>query len=541
MAEIEKCNIVNGQDRRVRSRLQTPAIKCSIFSGETIEALEGILCDISEDSVTCKVEGGALPLLKSKVFLRIDGVDAEKINGTVCSVKKYDCYTRLGLAVDQKGITDLFKKQNIPVLDRRGGQRRESRMGDEWARRREFERRGFWLGLQSKRYFSHHAWELGNKSEYFFMKPLQSGTGSHVVVDSREMIMMSSNNYLGLSTHPRVKEAAKKAIDKYGSSPSASSLLGGTLDIHLELEEVLARIKGAEASCVFSAGYTTNVTTLLTVLNKDDGAFYDEKNHASLIDGVRLSGAGGRAYHHCNVEDLDRKLAQSQAKNNLVITDSVFSMDGDIAPLPQIYRTSKSHGAALMVDEAHATGIYGKRGWGLIEHFQMEGKIEIVMGSLSKVLAGVGGFIAGSKELIRILKHTARAFVFSTAIPPSMCAAILECLKIIEEEPERRERLWKNALIFREGLKAEGFNVGLSASPIIPVIFPTEEQTNFMTRGLRAEGIYVTPAIYPAVKKNATRVRCTVMSSHTEEDLAKALHAFVKVRKMYLEHGSKIS
>lgn len=541
MSEIENSNIVKGQDRRMRSRFQTPSIKCAISSSDKAEAVQGVVCDVAEDSITCKIQGGMFPLLKSKVFIRIDGVDAEKINGTVCSVKKYDSYTRLGLAVDQKEITDLFQQQNIPVFDRREKQRREDRAGAEWARRREFERRGFWLGLQSKRYFSHHAWELGNKSEYFFMKPLQSGTGAHVIVDSREMIMMSSNNYLGLSTHPRVKEAAKRAIDIYGSSPSASSLLGGTLDIHLELEEALARIKGTEASCVFSAGYTTNVTTLLTILNKDDGAFYDEKNHASLIDGVRLSGASGRAYHHCNVEDLERKLAQSHAKNNLVITDSVFSMDGDIAPLPQIYRTSRSHGAALMVDEAHATGIYGKRGRGLIEYFQMEGKIEIVMGSLSKVLAGVGGFIAGSKELIRILKHTARAFVFSTAIPPSMCAAILECLKIIEEEPDRRDQLWKNASIFREGLKAEGFNVGLSASPIIPVIFPTEEQTNFMTRGLRAEGIYVTPAIYPAVKKNATRVRCTVMSSHTENDIAKALHAFVKVRDEYLGHGSKIS
>ncbi|MBK8651614.1 MAG: aminotransferase class I/II-fold pyridoxal phosphate-dependent enzyme [Elusimicrobia bacterium] len=511
------------------------------MAGENVGSLQGAICDISEDSITCQIDGSSPPTLKSKVFLRASGDESNNISGIVCSIKKSDSSFRLGLAVDKKGLSNLFKQQKLTVIDRRIGQRREASTSDEWTKRREYERRGFWLGLQSKRYFSHHAWELGNKDEYFFMKPLQSGTGSHVIVDSRDMIMMSSNNYLGLSTHPRVKEAAKKAIDKYGSSPSASSLLGGTLDIHLELEEALARIKGAEASCVFSAGYTTNLTTLVTVLNKEDSAFYDEKNHASLIDGVRLSGANGRAYHHCNVEDLDRKLARSLSKNNLVVTDSVFSMDGDIAPLPQIYRTAKSHGAALMVDEAHATGIYGERGRGLIEHFQMEGKVEIVMGSLSKVLAGVGGFIAGSKELIRILKHTARAFVFSTAIPPSMCAAILECLKIIEEEPERRERLWENASIFREGLKAEGFNVGLSASPIIPVIFPTEEQTNFMTRGLRAEGIYVTPAIYPAVKKNATRVRCTVMSSHTEEDLTKALHAFVKVRNMYPGYGSKIS
>lgn len=539
MTLIARGNAAGVSDRRLHPRFRTPPLRCAIsLAGENVESFQGVVCDVSRDGIACNIDGAEIPPLKSMVSLQIDGHETKKINGILRSAIKYDSYLRIGLAVDQSGIDDLLLKRNVPVIDRRMDQRRDHRTIADRAMQREYDRRGFWLGLESKRYFSHHAWELGNRDEYFFMKPLQSGTGAHVIVDSREMIMMSSNNYLGLSTHPRVKEVAKKAIDKYGSSPSASSLLGGTLDIHLELEEILARIKGAEASCVFSSGYTTNLTTLLAVLSKDDGAFFDEKNHASLIDGVRLSGAGGRAYRHCDVGDLDKKLSRSAAKNNLVVTDSVFSMDGDIAPLPQIYRTSKAHGAALMVDEAHATGIYGQKGWGLIEHFQMEGKIEIVMGSLSKVLAGVGGFIAGSKELIRILKHTARAFVFSTAIPPSMCAAILECLKIIEEEPERRERLWKNMATLRDGLKAKGFDTGLSQSPIVPVIFPTEEQTNFMTRGLRSEGIYVTPAIYPAVKKNATRVRCTVMASHSEEDISKVLDAFVKVRKMYPRHGS---
>ncbi len=494
------------------------------------DKFEGTTFELAEDSLTCRFDKTVELSVGEKVEMFQKDTSEPIIAGKVVSLRNLGDKIRAGIFFPSGGVFSYFP--SFP-LENASGARKENRGGRESREEglREYERRGFWPGLSEKRYFSKYIWELKKANSYFFMTPLQSGTGAHVQVDGRDMIMMSSNNYLGLSVHPRVKEAAKKAIDKYGSSPSASSLLGGTLDIHLELEEALASFKGTEAACVFSAGYTTNLTTLLTVLTKGDSVFFDDKNHASLMDGVRLSGADARAYLHKNTEDLDSKLSRSQNKNKLVVTDTVFSMDGDYAPLPDIYRTAKRHGAALMVDEAHATGVFGRTGRGLLEHFHMEGKPELVMGTLSKALSGVGGFIAGSKELIRILKHTARAFVFSAAIPPSVCAAILECLKIIEEEPERRQKLWANTKKMREGLKSLGFNTGESQSPIIPVIFPKEEQTIWMTKGLREAGVYVTPAVYPAVKKNATRVRTTIMATHSDSDIEKALELFKKIRQ----------
>ncbi|MBK6880741.1 MAG: pyridoxal phosphate-dependent aminotransferase family protein [Elusimicrobia bacterium] len=495
------------------------------------DKVEGTAFEIAEDSLTCRFDETIGLEVGEKIELFQKDTSNPLISGKIVSVRKNGDKIRAGIFFPAGGLFSYFPSFPLENLcDSRNLVRGERKAKEEGLR--EYERRGFWPGLSEKRFFSRYIWELKKTDSYFFMTPLQSGTGAHVQVNGRDMIMMSSNNYLGLSVHPRVKEAAKKAIDKYGSSPSASSLLGGTLDIHLELEDSLARFKGTEAACVFSAGYTTNLTTLLTILAKGDAVFFDDKNHASLMDGVRLSGADARAYSHKNTSDLDSKLSRTKNKNKLVVTDTVFSMDGDFAPLPEIYRTAKRHGAALMVDEAHATGVFGPNGKGLLEHFHMEGKPELVMGTLSKALSGVGGFIAGSKELIRILKHTARAFVFSAAIPPSVCAAILECLKLIEEEPERRKKLWANTKKMREGLRSLGFNTGESQSPIIPVIFPKEEHTIWMTRGLREAGIYVTPAVYPAVKKNATRVRTTIMATHSDSDIDKALETFKNVRSM---------
>lgn len=493
------------------------------------DTIEATVFEVAEDSLSCRFNKKLDLAIGEVIGLPREVPNKPNLEGRIVSLTVTGQQTRAGVFFPGGGVFTHFPMPSERV---QGGARLRSRgvrtVGKDGLR--EYERRGFWPGLKEKRFFSKYIWELKKSDAYFFMTPLQSGTGAHVQVAGRNMIMMSSNNYLGLSVHPRVKEAAKRAIDKYGSSPSASSLLGGTLDIHLELEEALARFKGTEAACIFSAGYTTNLTTLLTVLGKDDGVFFDDKNHASLMDGVRLSGAEGRAYLHKNVADLEAKLSRSKCTNNLVVTDTVFSMDGDYAPLPEIYRVAKRHKAAMMVDEAHATGVFGRGGKGLLEHFGMEGKPELVMGTLSKALSGVGGFIAGSKELIRILKHTARAFVFSAAIPPSVCAAILECLKIIEEEPDRRKKLWENTRKMREGLKDLGFNTGESQSPIIPAIFPKEEQTIWMTRGLREAGVFVTPAVYPAVKRNATRVRTTIMATHTDQDIDFALSAFKKVR-----------
>lgn len=519
----------NADGRRLYPRFLIQPQKTSFSLPNRAHTVVGTIFEIAEDSLTCRFEKNPDLVIGENIVLFSSDSSSRSITGKIASLNISGDQIRAGLFFPKGGVGTHFPEFSREL---RGDSRKKQRglRGGEADGQREFERRGFWPGLLDKRYFSHYIWGLKKANTYFFMTPLQSGTGAHVKVAGRDMIMMSSNNYLGLSVHPRVKEAAKSAIDKYGSSPSASSLLGGTLDIHLELEEALARFKGTEAACVFSAGYTTNLTTLLTILGKGDSVFFDDKNHASLMDGVRLSGADGRAYLHKNVADLEVKLSHSKSKNKLVVTDTVFSMDGDFAPLPEIYRVAKRHNAAMMVDEAHATGVFGENGRGLLEHFHMEGKPELVMGTLSKALSGVGGFIAGSKELIRILKHTARAFVFSAAIPPSVCAAILECLKIISEEPERRKKLWENTRKMREGLKALGFNTGESQTPIIPVIFPREEQTIWMTRGLREAGIYVTPAVYPAVKKNATRVRTTIMATHSDADIDTALSAFKKVR-----------
>ncbi len=491
------------------------------------------IVEISENSITCLTTGEIEDIIfeGTKIGGRFSDSDYE-FNGIVASRRAVNKNIRLGIFLhDKANVISAFNKDILELApNQRKINRRIKKAPEEG--RREYDRRGLWSGLlsKSKRHFSHFIWELKNRKFYFYMKPLQSGTGAHVTVDGKEMIMMSSNNYLGLSTHPQVKEAAIEAIKKYGSSPAASSLLGGTLDIHLELEEALAKLKGTEAACIFSSGYVTNLTTLTTILDKADAVFNDDKNHASLIDGSHLSRAHFRAYRHKNIKDLTRKLSGNMSKYKLVATDTVFSMDGDIAPIPDIYRICKRHGAALMVDEAHATGIFGENGRGLLEHYNLEGKPEIIMGTLSKALAGTGGFVCGSKELINILKHTARAFVFSAYIPPSICAAVLTSLKIIQQDKERRLKLWNNTNHMRSGLRKLGFNVGESVSPIIPVIFETEMETNRMTQGLRENGIYASAALYPAVKKNATRVRITLMATHTEEDIETAIKAFKAIR-----------
>jgi len=488
------------------------------------------LVEVAKDSMTCKLALDVAIPIGTKITIELLQNGAKKIlDGKVASSTKRHGFTRLGILFSQANLLPFFPSANVhPSPNQRKTIRRNGNSAETG--KREFDRRGFWPGLLSKRFFSHRVYEEKPRGFYFYMTPLQSATSAHVIVDGRDMIMMSSNNYLGLSVHPKVKEAAIEAIKKYGSAPSASSLLGGTLDIHLQLEEELAKFKQTEAACIFSSGYVTNVTTLTTVLSKNEAVFNDEKNHASLIDGSRFSGALFRAYRHKNVQDLDRKLSGCEEAHKLVVSDTVFSMDGDIAPLPEIYRLCKKHRAALMVDEAHATGVFGNRGRGLLEHFGLEGKPEIVMGTLSKSLSGIGGYICGSRELVQILKHTARAFVFSAYVPPCICAAVIACLKLIDEEPERRKRLWRNADHMRSGLENLGFNVGESQSPIIPVIFPTERETNLMTKGLREAGIYVSPAIYPAVKKNATRVRTTIMATHSDQDIEKALSAFKQVR-----------
>jgi 8-amino-7-oxononanoate synthase len=497
--------------------------------------------EASRDGLTCEVTPFHQFAKGSDAYVTFLSIpENEPIPVKIVHASNGSAEKRLGLQFNRPmdslvGRLGLNASRN----DRRKEERRKP--GSEHDAKREFDRRGFWKGLQNKRVFSNAAWKLKNAGVYFYMQPLSSATEAHVIADGRDMIMMSSNNYLGLTTHPKVKEAAIEAIKKYGFAPGASSMLGGTLDIHLELEEELAKFKKVEAVVMFISGYVTNVTTLTTLLGRDDAVFNDELNHASLIDGSRLSNADMRAYRHCDMADLEKKLSSSKSAHKLVVTDSIFSMDGDIAPLPAVFKLCKKYGAAMMIDDAHGSGVFGPTGRGGLEHFDMEGKPEIIMGTLSKALGGIGGFIGGSKELIRILKNSARALVFSSYFPASICAGLLAALKVIDDEPERRIKLWHNAEHLRSGLQDMGFTLAPSHSPIIPVIFPTQEETFAMTKSIREQGIYASPVIFPAVKKTATRIRLTTMATHTEEDIEKVLVAFKKAKKsLRLEDSSDV-
>jgi glycine C-acetyltransferase len=369
---------------------------------------------------------------------------------------------------------------------------------------------------------------------YLYMRKLESSSESRVIVNGQELLMFASNNYLGLTTHPKVKEAGLKAMEKFGVGAGSVRLLGGTFGLHEELEAKIAEFKGAEAAIAYSSGYVSNMATISTLLSKQtDMAIIDTRIHASLVDGLRFAQIPFRVFDHNDMTDLEQKLVASKDKANLIIiVDGVYSMDGDVANLPEIVRLARQYEALVMVDDAHGTGVMGARGRGTPEYFGLHGKIDVVMGTLSKGLGGIGGFAAGPRELIDYLKHTARGFVFSAALPPATCAALLAAFKVIEEEPQWNTRIHENANLMRKGLKQLGYNVGNSVSAVIPVIVGEELTAYQLARALHAQGVYVSPVTYPAVKKGTSRVRVSVMATHSIEDILKALKAFENARHM---------
>ena len=520
--------------RRLYGRFAINAKGVLRYANESIEEMAPLaidVLDVSKDGLTCKTLTKAVIDQGTPILIDIlEPSLSYTLQGKVVTCTTDGDGSRIGIRLMNTNghLNDLYLGSKPPALDRRNGDRRSKNSPND--EQRQFDRRGVWQGLLTKRYFSHHAWELKKHDVYFFMKALNSAVGNHVAFDGREMVMMASNNYLGLNTHPKVKEAAINAIEKYGTGSSGSNLVGGTYDIHLELEETLARFLRVESVCICISGYVANTTTLTTVLHKEDAVFNDALNHASLIDGSLRNGAYSRIFKHNDMQDLERKLAACRIKHKLVVADAVFSMDGDLAPLPELLRICKKYDAALMLDQAHATGVFGENGRGALEHFHMDGKADIVVGTMSKSLAAIGGFIGGSKELINILRHSARQIFFSTNVSPSACASILAALHIIEMEPERRQTLWRNTEQLRTGLQQMGFNTGTTESPIIPVIFPTEEETNQMAKAILDQDIYVTPIIYPAVKKNQTRIRLSVIATHTQEDIDRTLTAFKRAK-----------
>ncbi len=366
---------------------------------------------------------------------------------------------------------------------------------------------------------------------YPYFRVIESAQEPEVVVDGKRMIMIGSNNYLGLTNDPRVKEAAIEALRKYGSGCAGSRFLNGTLDIHVNLEEKLARFMRKEAALVFSTGYQTNLGVISALAGKDDVVLIDKMDHASIIDGCRLSFSEIKKFKHNDMEDLERLLRQYNDKGKLIVVDGVFSMEGDIVNLPEIVKLAKKYNARIMVDDAHGIGVLGKTGRGTAEHFGLEGEVDLIMGTYSKSLASIGGFIAASESIIHYVKHFARSLIFSASPPPASIASVSAAIDIIESEPERREWLWKNTSKMLNGFKALGFDTGDSQTPIIPIIVGDDMKAFRMARMLHDRGIFANVAVSPAVPNGRALIRTSYMATHTDEQLDKVLEAFKEVGK----------
>jgi len=355
----------------------------------------------------------------------------------------------------------------------------------------------------------------------------------HYTGQVKEMIYMASNDYLNLTKHPRTIKAGIEATKKYGAGAGSVPLLGGTLDIHVELEKKLAKFKGCEDALVYTSGYGSNLGTIAAILHENDVAILDMYVHASIIDGCRNTNV--EFFRHNNMDSLEKVLKKVKDKYNtkLVIVDGVYSMDGDIAPLDQIVEIAHAYGAFVMVDEAHATGVIGKNGRGTPEHCNVEGKVDIVAGTLSKALGAVGGFIATNKELVNYLHFYSRAYMFSTAPTPQSTASLIEALNVIEEEPELRQKLWDNINYFRTNLLKLGFDLGNQQTAIFPIIVGDDYKVKEMCREMHEMGIYVNPVFYPAVPRRLSRIRISLTAGHTKEHLDRALEVLEHLGKKY--------
>jgi glycine C-acetyltransferase len=353
---------------------------------------------------------------------------------------------------------------------------------------------------------------------------------AHTTVDHKSVVNLSSNNYLGLTTHPRLRKAALKAIEDFGVGTGSVRTIAGPMEIHMELERRLAAFKQVEKVVVFQSGFTANAGTVSAILTKEDVVISDELNHASIIDGCRLSRATIKVFPHKDV-DAARKIITDlpPAQRKLLITDGVFSMDGDLGPLPGLCELAEETGCIMMVDDAHASGVFGKHGRGTVDHFAMHGRVDIQVGTLSKAIGALGGYVAGNANLIDFLYHRARPFLFSTSHPPAVVMACIAALDVLMEEPEIIERLWENTRFFKEGLQRLGFNTGLSESPITPVIAGEGATAMLLSDKLFARGVFAQGIAFPTVARDKARVRTIVTATHTREDLEFALAAFGRV------------
>ncbi len=380
--------------------------------------------------------------------------------------------------------------------------------------------------------------ELKRKGTHFRLRVLDDEQAPVCTFDGKQVINLASNNYLGLTTHPRLREAALEATRTFGVGSGAVRTIAGTMRIHMELEEKIARFKNVEACVVFQSGFTANAGTVSAILGKEDFIVSDELNHASIIDGARLSRAKILVFRHKDLAHAEEQLAsvQDQPGRKLLISDGVFSMDGDIGPLPGLCALAEKYGAIMMVDDAHASGVLGRNGRGTIDHFQVHGRVDVQVGTLSKAIGALGGYVCGSRELIDYLYHRARPFLFSTSHPPSVAASCIAAFDVLEQEPERIEKLWANTRYWKKELGGLGFDIGgritpASETPITPIIIGDGKRTMEFSRELFQEGVMGTGIAFPTVPEGKARIRTIMTATHTRSELDQALEILKKVGK----------
>jgi glycine C-acetyltransferase len=387
-------------------------------------------------------------------------------------------------------------------------------------------------------YLTDHMNELKAKGTHFNLRVLEDEQAPECTIDGKHVINIASNNYLGLTTHPKLRAAALDAIKKYGVGSGAVRTVAGTMRIHMQLEEKIAKFKNVEACVVFQSGFAANAGTVSAILGKDDFIISDELNHASIIDGARLSRAKIKVFRHkdaAHAEELLKEI-KDEPGHKLLITDGVFSMDGDIGPLPALCDVAEKYGAIMMVDDAHASGVLGQNGRGTIDHFNVHGRVDIQVGTLSKAIGALGGYVCGSKDLVDFLYHRARPFLFSTSHPPSVAATCIAAFELLEEEPQLMDQLWANTRFFKRELGALGFNIGgqntpASETPITPIIIGDGKLTMDFSRELFKQGVFATGIAFPTVPEGKARIRTIMSATHTQDQLSRALEVLKKVGK----------
>ncbi|WP_173916438.1 glycine C-acetyltransferase [Halobacillus sp. Marseille-Q1614] len=374
--------------------------------------------------------------------------------------------------------------------------------------------------------------EMKNEGTFRTLIPLESAQRSKVKIKGKEVIQLSSNNYLGLTSHSKMVEAAEKANKEYGVGTGSVRTIAGTLQMHEDFEKKLAKFKHTEAALVFQSGFTTNQGILSSILTNQDVVISDELNHASIIDGIRLTKAGRKIYKHVDMDSLEQALKESSDyRTKLIVTDGVFSMDGNIAPLPQIVELAEKYGALVMVDDAHASGVLGENGRGTVNHFGLDGRVHIQVGTLSKAIGVLGGYVASTQTLREYLIHKGRPFLFSTSHPPAVTAANDAAIDVLLDEPELIDKLWDNTKFFKEGLEELGFDTGISETPVTPVMIGDDALTHKFSDELFEEGVFAQGIVFPTVQRGKGRIRTIVTAEHSKEELQEALSAFKKVGK----------